>query len=142
MYEGIENIYQLLNAGRLKEALIQLQGISMQTNQWELRNRIESTFMAYGYMLQYAEQGMDDPNRNTFYKQTLRTAYELTDAINIALLSQKTSAMYYDRIRTFQLQPAKAYSVAISKLSTIFWLISLPMCYYLLLFLYSKNKNN
>ena len=118
MYEGIENIYQLLNAGRLKEALIQLQGISMQTNQWELRNRIESTFMAYGYMLQYAEKGMDDPNRNTFYKQTLRTAYELTDAINIALLSQKTSAMYYDRIRTFQLQPAKAYSELQMQLET------------------------
>lgn len=110
MYEGIEDIYQLLNARRLKEALIQLQGISMQTNQWELRNRIESTFMAYGYMLQYTEQGMDDPNRKTFYKQTLRTTYELTDATNIALLSQKKSAMYYDRIRTFQLQPAKAYS--------------------------------
>ena len=110
MYDGIENIYRLLDAGRLKEALIQLQGISMQTNQWELRNRIESTLMAYGYMLQYAEQGMDDPNRKTFYKQTLRTAYELTDATNIALLAQKTSAMYYDRIRTLQLQPTKSYS--------------------------------
>lgn len=34
MYEGIEDIYQLLDAGRLKEALIQLQGIGMQTNDW------------------------------------------------------------------------------------------------------------
>ena len=74
MYEGIEDIYRLLDAGRLKEALTQLQGISAQTNQWELRHRIESALTAYGYMLQYAGQGMDDPNRNTFYRQTLRTA--------------------------------------------------------------------
>ena len=43
MYEGIENIYQLLDAGRLKEALTQLQGIGMQTNQWTLRSQIENT---------------------------------------------------------------------------------------------------
>ena len=40
MHEGIEDIFRLLDAGRLKEALTQLQGISAQTNQWELRNRI------------------------------------------------------------------------------------------------------
>ena len=91
MYEGIEDIFRLLDAGRLKEALTQLQGISAPTNQWELRNKIESTLTAYGYMLQYAAQGMDDPNRKTFYRQTLRTAYELTDITNITLLSQKTN---------------------------------------------------
>ncbi len=110
MYEGIKDIFQLLDAGRLKEALTQLQAISMQTNQWALRSRIENTLTAYGYMLQYAGQGMDDPNRSNFYRQTLRTAYELTDATNIALLSQKTSGMFYDRIRTFAIQPAKAYA--------------------------------
>lgn len=110
MYEGIKDIFQLLEEGRLKEALTQLQAISMQTNQWALRNRIESTLMAYGYMLQYAGQGMDDPNRNNFYRQTLRTAYELTDETNVALMAQKTSALFYDRIRTFAIQPAKTYA--------------------------------
>ena len=110
MYEGIEEIYRLLDVGRLKEALTQLQGISAQNNQWELRNRIESTLTAYGYMLQYAGQGMEDPNRRSFYRQTLRTAYELTDESNIALLAQKTSGTYFDRIRTLAAHPAKAYS--------------------------------
>ncbi|MBQ8888923.1 MAG: hypothetical protein IJY59_05490 [Bacteroidaceae bacterium] len=110
MYEGIADIFQLLDAHRLKEALTQLQAIGEQTNQWALRSRIEETLTAYGYMLQYAKQGMDDPNRKNFYQQTLRTAYELTEWANIALLSLKTSAMYYDRIRTFALQPAKTYA--------------------------------
>ncbi len=110
MYEGIEDIIRLLDGGRLKEALTQLQGISVQANRWDLHNRIENTLMAYGYMLQYAEQGMDDPNRKDFYRQTLRTAYELTDATNIALMAQKTSATFFDRIRTSALQLYKAYS--------------------------------
>ena len=110
MYEGIKDIIRLLDGGRLKEALIQLQGISVQANRWDLHNRIENTLTAYGYMLQYAGQGMDDPNRKDFYRQTLRTAYELTDATNIALMSLKTSGTFYDRIRTSALQPYKAYS--------------------------------
>ena len=61
---------------------------------------------------------MDDPNRKNFYQQTLRTAYELTDATNIALLSLKTSAMYYDRIRTFAIQPTKSYSELQMQLET------------------------
>ena len=108
MYEGIEDIFRLLDAGRLKEALTQLQGISAQTNQWELRQRIESTFTAYNFMLQYTRIGMDDPNRKSFFKQSLRTAYELTDITNITLLSQKTPGTFYDRIRTLALHPAKA----------------------------------
>lgn len=118
MHEGIEDIFRLLDAGRLKEALTQLQGISAQTNRWELRNQIESALTAYGYMLQYARQGMEDPNRKRFYEQTLRTAYELTDAANIALLSLKTSGMYYDRIRTLNLQPAKSYSELLMQMET------------------------
>ena len=118
MYEGIEDIFRLLDAGRLKEALTQLQGISAPTNQWELRNRIESTLTAYGYMLQYAAQGMDDPNRKTFYRQTLRTAYELTDITNITLLSQKTNGTYFDRIRTLSIHPAKAYTELQMQLET------------------------
>jgi len=110
MYEGIEDIIRLLDSGRLKEALTQLQAISTQANRWDLHNRIENTLMAYGYMLQYAAQGMNDPNRKAFYRQTLRTAYELTDTTNIALMALKTSATFYDRIRTSTLQPYKAYS--------------------------------
>ena len=109
MYEGIENIYQLLDAGRVKEALVQLQAIGTHSNRWDIMNRIETAQTAYGYMLQYAKEGMDDPNRQAFYRKTLRSAYELTDEMNIALMAKKTSTVYYDCIRTFALQPAKTY---------------------------------
>ena len=109
MNEGIENIYRLLDYGRLREALTQLQAIATTTNRWSISNQIENTITAYGYMLQYAGMGMEDPNRKDFYRQTLRKAYELTDTTQIALMAQKTSTAYYDCIRTFDLHPAKSY---------------------------------
>ena len=118
MYEGIADIYQLLENGRLKEALTQLQGLGLQTNQWELNNRIENTLTAYGYMLQYAAQGVEDPTRNNFYLQTLRTAYKLTDTANIILRSAKESSVYYDLIRTFSIRPAKTYAELQMQLET------------------------
>ena len=118
MYEGIADIYQLLDNGRLKEALTQLQGLGLQTNQWELNNRIENTLTAYGYMLQYAAQGVEDPTRNNFYLQTLRTAYKLTDTANIILRSAKESSVYYDLIRTFSIRPAKTYAELQMQLET------------------------
>ena len=118
MYEGIEDIYRLLDAGRVKEALTQLLGISTAPTHWQLYNQIESTLTAYGYMLKYTEQGMNDPNRASFYRQTLRMAYELTDAMNIALSSPKTSAAFYDTLRTFAIHPPKAYAELQMQLET------------------------
>lgn len=118
MYEGIKDIYTLLDAGRLKEALTQLKAIATQTNRWNLQARIDECSTAYGYMLQYAAQGVEDPTRKHFYRKTLRTAYELTDATDLALLSAKGSGAYYERIRTLALRPAKTYAELQMQLET------------------------
>ena len=109
MHEGIKDIYTLLDNSRLKEALTQLKAMATQTTLWNLPARIDEAQTAYGYMLQYAAQGMQDPTRNEFYHQTRRTAYELTDELDTALSAQKGSGTYYDRIRTFTLKPARTY---------------------------------
>ena len=110
MYEGIQDIYHLLDAGRLKEALTQMQALGTQTNRWDLRNRIESTLTAYGYMLQYAQQGMQDPNRSNFYRQTLRSAYEMTDLLNVTLMALREPALYYNHLRTYALRSPRTYA--------------------------------
>jgi tetratricopeptide (TPR) repeat protein len=110
MYEGIEDIYNLLRDKRLKEALIQLQALAPQAGMWNLQARIEQTATAYSYMLQYAAQGMEDPTRADFYRKTLRTAYELTDELHTALKAKKTNGAYYDCIRTLALKPARTYA--------------------------------
>ena len=100
MYEGIKDIYELLDKRRLKEALTQLQALGTEANPWNLKGRIEETATAYGYMLQYAARGMADPTRTDFYHKTLCTAYELTDELDTALQAKKGTGTYYDCIRT------------------------------------------
>lgn len=109
MQEGIKDIYTLLDEGRLKEALTQLQALATQTDNWDVRNRIEDALNAYGYLLQYAAQGTEDPARKDFYRKTLRNAYEMTDIVDIALQTRKTSSHYHDRIRIQSKYPAKPY---------------------------------
>lgn len=110
MYEGIKDIYNLLRDKRLKEALTQLQALAPQANYWNLQERIEENITAYGYMLQYAEQGMADPTRSEFYLKMLRTAYELTDELNTTLKAKKANGAYYDCIRTLSLKPVRTYA--------------------------------
>lgn len=109
-YEGIEYIYNLLDQRRLKEALTQLQGLCTQTNDWQLRNKVEETLTAYTYMLQYAEQGMKDPNRKAFFQKILGKAYELAERADIILLATRQSGTFFDRLRTFAIHPLKSYS--------------------------------
>lgn len=110
MYNGINDILELLKHFRIKEALTQLQGLCSQTKDWQLRNKIEEIQTAYGYMLQYAAQGMKDPNRESFYQQTIRSVYELTEWANIILETEKNMGAYYDILRTFSIRPPHTYS--------------------------------
>ena len=110
MYEGIKDIYSLLDNKRLKEALVQLESICTQCNDWPLRSRIEELQTAYGYMLQYARMGMQDPNRNDIFRQFIRQAYELTEWTDISLQAQTSSGLYYQHLRTFRERPAMSYS--------------------------------
>ena len=116
MYDGIENIIHLLNANRLKEALVQLEALGSQANDWELRNRIETLHTSYGYMLQYARQGVSDPKRKEMYLNMLRSAYELTEWANVVLLTPQTKSIYFEHRRTYSQHPAPSYSELLLKL--------------------------
>ena len=109
MHEGIKDIYNLLDNKRLKEALVQLQAVSTQVPDWKLRNRIEELQETYGYMLQYARKGIQDPNRLKMYSHILRSAYELTDWTHISLLLPHAPGPYFEILRTFNQRPAHSY---------------------------------
>ena len=61
-------------------------------------------------MLQYAQQGMQDPNRSNFYRQTLRSAYEMTDLLNVTLMALREPALYYNHLRTYALRSPRTYA--------------------------------
>lgn len=109
MNEGIKQIYDFLNAGRVKEALVQLEGISESCNDWELRNQIREQQTAYNYLLQYAGQNAEDPNRKHIYRQIHQKALELTAWTKISLNIPYSSDPFYNQIRTFQKSAPRSY---------------------------------
>ena len=74
-----EHIIELLDQRRLKEALVQLQAFAVELEDWQLNADIESLSTTYNYMLQYAAQGVNDPERGKMYCHLWRRAYELAD---------------------------------------------------------------
>ena len=102
-------IFELLDARRLKEALVQLEAICSQAEDWQLRNRIETIQTSYSYMLQYAGEGVYDPNRTEIYNQLLRNAYILTEWADIILQLPHTTGVYYEHLRTFKQHPPHSY---------------------------------
>lgn len=116
MHEGIADIYSLLEERRLKEALVQLQAISLQIADWDLRNRIEEVATNYNYMLQYTRMGVNDPKRKDMYCDILLATYELTDLTDITLQIPYQGGIYFDLQRTFKQRPAASYSNLLMRL--------------------------
>lgn len=105
-----EEIIKLLDQHRLKEALTQMTGYAARTSDWQLKNEIEALQTSYDLMLQYTSKGMKDPNKVEIYHKMLRTAYELTDLIDIAVKAMQDYGTYYDTMRTFVQTPPHSYA--------------------------------
>lgn len=60
------DIIEFLDNKRLKEALVQLTALAHEADNWQLSSEIESLQTTYSYMLQYAAQGMEDPNATNY----------------------------------------------------------------------------
>ena len=88
------DIIQFLDERRLKEALTQLHALAADIEGWSLLPEVENIQTTYGYMLQYAAQGMQDPERGKLYEQLRRTAYELADRTELIRKSLKGNGYF------------------------------------------------
>ena len=105
-----EEIIKLLSQHRLKEALTQMVVYAARTSDWQLKNEIEALQTSYDLMLQYTSKRMEDPNKVEIYNKMLRTAYELTELIYIAIQATQDYGTYYDIMRTFVQAPPHSYA--------------------------------
>lgn len=97
--QDINNKYtkvtQLLKQKRLKEAHQFLFTLLGDKGEWELRNSLEQVQTSYQYMLQYMQQGVEDPGRKELYHYILRETWELADQIRISLLDEVSSHFFH-----------------------------------------------
>ncbi len=113
------DIIQLLDQHRLKEAFVQLQALAEETDSWELKSQVENLQTTYGYMLQYAAQGMNDPERSKMYVGMHRTGYELADRIEFIRKYKKEYGHYGDKFRSSTMSPLHTISELQLSLETI-----------------------
>ena len=104
-----KDIIQLLDQRRLKEAFAQLSSLASETDNWKLTSEVENLQTTYGYMLQYAAQGVDDPDRGKMYAQLRRRGYELADRAGFLKDQQKASGYFADKFRGFKKVPPHTF---------------------------------
>lgn len=104
-----KDIIQFLDQRRLKEAFAQLSSLASKTGNWKLTSEVETLQTTYGYMLQYAAQGMDDPGRGKMYARLRRTGYELADRAGFINDQQTAQGYFASRFRSFKQMPPHSF---------------------------------
>lgn len=89
------HILLLIQEKRLKEAFYQLEPYLWQCADWSLHNRFEQTQLAYNYMLQYMQQGIDDPERGRLHTKIQTDALEISDQARLLLLDRQSGYTYH-----------------------------------------------
>lgn len=113
------DVIQFLDQHRLKEALIQLIALTEKAENWELKSAVESIQTTYNYMVQYAAQGMEDPEREKLYTQIHRNAYELADRTEFISNLKNGYGHRADTYRRFLKKPAQTYAQQLRLLESI-----------------------
>ena len=103
-----KEIIRLLDDYMLKDALKELDKFLSDMPEWEIKLELENVQTSYHYMLQYMEQGMKDPERDSLYRKLIITAYQLADKIRIARLTPISTYYYFERRRYYKLVPLRS----------------------------------
>ena len=109
----------LLDQKRLKEALVQLKTLTTEAGNWKLQSKTETIETTYRYLLQYAAQGQEDPERNKLFNGLCASAYEVADELQFTQNMEKAYGDLADKYRLFKIKPARSYEEIFTELIEI-----------------------
>ena len=66
-------------------------------------------------MIQYMLDGLNAPNRQTFYNSLLLSAYMLADKTVECLLEKESTALYYQKKRNYKTRPEETIQTALDE---------------------------
>ena len=104
-----EEIIRLLDNRRLKEALDKLETLVAKTENWQMGSEVERMKTTYGYMLQYAGQGVQDLGRNEMYLGLCRRAYELVSQASFSHACRTESKHISNKYQNYRRVPPHTY---------------------------------
>ncbi|MDR2951268.1 MAG: hypothetical protein LBV71_18935 [Prevotella sp.] len=88
-----------LSKRQLKDAFDLLIKLSVHLQDWKISGTLSELETNYKYMLHYMFEGVADPERETVYRNLLRSLYELTDDATEELLNIESSNIFYEKYR-------------------------------------------
>ncbi len=97
--------YQLLIDGRLKEALIQLEVTAVNLQDWTAQQLITTVRNTYTYLLKYAEQSMDDPQRENVYQSVKHTAIAMYERLSLLEQLPSLTGKFAEKARWYRQNP-------------------------------------
>ncbi len=103
----IQSINSSLETGKVKEVVNMLSLLLSNLQNWQLRERLNELEQTYKTMLNYMEEGVEDPQREKVYADLIRALYKLFDDISVQLQTQYAQGFYYDKKRVFEAQEPK-----------------------------------
>ncbi len=106
-----QQICNLIEQRRLKEALTQLESYLWQCSDWTLRSQLEQLQTSYDYMLQYMRQKVQDPERGKLYNRLLSDIWEIADKARIHMLDIASPHYYHEVRRTPVPEDLKTYNL-------------------------------
>ncbi len=90
-----DEMCDLLSKRMLYRAFVSLKSMLGKANLSSLQERCNELQLEYGYMLQYAVQGVNDPERTRVYRSLLNDLYNLVEAAQEELMLQKVNRFPY-----------------------------------------------
>ncbi len=96
----------LLQSQQLKKAIEALGEDIESLSDWELRSRYSEISTSYGYLLEYFEKGMHDPERHKLHKELIGKCFVLNDEIAVSRMAEKSFAVYSQYKRKYKNETA------------------------------------
>ena len=103
-------IKKLLLNHKLKEALDKLAEFASSTDNWQIKSEIENLKTTYGFMIQYASQGVKDPDRKNLYNQLCKNAFALNDKTELQHKLEANNSYLSRKYMSCKNYPMRSYS--------------------------------
>lgn len=94
-----ETFRKLVSKGRIHDAIRLLRSVSEQNMTWEITDEVNKVDSSYSYLLQYAIDGVDDPQRNDIYNDLVSTLVITFDRLERYVNSKTGNSAYYTTVR-------------------------------------------
>lgn len=90
---------------RIKDAIDELRKLARAAADSNSIDRIDSVEQSYRYMLQYAADGIADPERDKIYEDIIIKIKEITDAVINEIVARTSTKLYYSTLRAERMHP-------------------------------------